>query len=83
MGAAPFFSGAQQKRATINKLPNSVDELIDELDKFYPEYVPALGDAPEAIHRKAGARELVLHLKKLRAKRDRTDEPPRQRQRSR
>lgn len=53
------------------KFPISADDLVDELDKFVPEYVPQAGDSMDLIQRNAGKRELVLFLKRLREHRDR------------
>lgn len=59
----------------MQHLPPSVDELIDELDKAYPEYLPKPGDTLEQIHDRAGARGLVLLLKTLRDRKNSSDKP--------
>lgn len=45
------------------QLPNTSVELIDDLDRMFPEQVPQAGDSMETIQRYAGKRELVLLLK--------------------
>jgi hypothetical protein len=60
-------------RPPINKLPPTVDDLIDELDTLVPELVPSADTPLLEIQRHAGKRELVLFLKRLR---DRRAAPP-------
>lgn len=50
----------------MQRFPHTVTELIDELDKLYPEVVSRPGDSPEKIFYAAGQRSVVLHLKQLR-----------------
>lgn len=45
------------------KFPASANELVDELDRLFPEVVPAAGDDMIAIQRQAAKRELVQLLK--------------------
>lgn len=54
------------REARINKLPATVDDLIDALDRLIPETIPSADDSLIAIQRRAGKRELVLFLKHLR-----------------
>lgn len=42
--------------------PASANELVDELDRIYPEVVPEPGDDLIAIHRQAAKREVVKFL---------------------
>lgn len=79
--AVPFFSCTEQPpRTLIQKLPATVDELIDELDRLVPEVIPSADARMIEIQRQAGKRELVLFLKNLQARRD---GPPRVRERKR
>jgi hypothetical protein len=64
----------------IQKLPPSVDELIDELDRFVPETIPSVDASMLDVQRQAGKRELVIFLKHLR---DKAKGSPRERKRSR
>jgi hypothetical protein len=48
------------------KFPDTAVGLIDELDRMYPERLPEIGDSLEAVHRRAGNREVVLFLKQWR-----------------
>lgn len=52
--------------------PTSANELVDELDKLVPEYVPEAGDDMITIQRRAGKRELVNFLKHWRDQRVRS-----------
>lgn len=45
------------------KFPASANELVDELDRMFPERVPEAGDDMITIQRAAGKRELILFLK--------------------
>lgn len=78
--AVPFFSGSDNREEPIQKLPASVDELIDELDRMIPEVIPATDARMIEIQRYAGKRELVVLLKTLRARRN---GPPREQKRKR
>lgn len=68
---SPFFHAPPTKEAPINKLPTSVDELIDELDRLCPEVIPGAAEDMISIQRRAGKRELVVMLKHLRDRRNR------------
>jgi hypothetical protein len=59
--------------------PATVGDLIAELDKLYPEYVPTPGDSPEKIFHAAGQRAVVVHLKKWRESASRPAPAPRPR----
>jgi hypothetical protein len=67
-------------RPDIQKLPATVDDLIDELDRLVPEVIPSADESLISIQRHAGKRELVVFLKLLRSRRD---GPPRVRERKR
>lgn len=41
------------------KLPVYTEEFLDWLDAYWPHKCPELGDSVEAIHRYAGARDLI------------------------
>lgn len=71
LGGPPFFQVPPTKEAPINKLPTSVDELIDELDRLCPEVIPGAAEDMISIQRRAGKRELVVMLKHLRDRRNR------------
>ena len=79
----PFFHVPINARTLIQKLPATVDELIDELDRLVPEVIPNADARMIEIQRYAGKRELVLLLKTLRDRRDRRDDKPRVRERNR
>ena len=49
--------------------PASANELVDELDRMFPEVVPEAGDDMITIQRKAAQREVVLTLKHWRDQR--------------
>lgn len=51
----------------MQRFPNTVDDLILELDKRYPEVAPQPGDDPQAVFQAALQRSVVLHLKEWRA----------------
>lgn len=42
--------------------PASASELVDELDRMFPEVVPEAGDDMIAVQRQAAKRELVKSL---------------------
>lgn len=77
---SPFFHVPISARTPINKLPATVDELIDELDRLIPEVIPSADDTLISIQRRAGKRELVVQLKFLRD-RPRAPSPVRERKR--
>lgn len=70
-------------RTLIQKLPATVDQLIDELDRLVPEVIPSADARMIEVQRYAGKRELVVLLKTLRNRRDRSGEQPRVRERKR
>ena len=45
------------------KFPASANDLVDELDRLFPEVVPEAGDDMIAIQRQAAKREVVRFLK--------------------
>ena len=45
------------------KFPASANELVDELDRLFPEVVPAAGDDMISIQRQSAKREVVQMLK--------------------
>jgi hypothetical protein len=49
------------------RFPNTVEELIAQLDERYPEVVPEPGDSNDEIMFAAGRRSLVNSLKQWRA----------------
>lgn len=44
------------------KFPSSSNELINELERIYPEVLPEEGESLERIHRRAGRREVIKFL---------------------
>ena len=50
----------------MNKLPITARELVDELLQFVPEVNPEPHETMQEIQRRAGKRELVLFLQRLR-----------------
>lgn len=46
-------------------LPNTIKELIDQLDNSYPERCPDLQQSEREIWMYAGSRQLVKHLIRL------------------
>lgn len=70
VGGPLFFMCRAAPEATINKLPATVDDLIDELDRLVPEVIPSADESLIEIQRRAGKRELVVQLKFLRDRRN-------------
>ena len=52
----------------MERFPNTVDELIRELDEQYPEVVAEPGDDPNEIFQAALQRTVVTRLKERRAR---------------
>jgi hypothetical protein len=61
------------------RFPNSVDELIAELDRKFPEFIPDADDSERKIFHAAGQRSVVNFLKQWRASASHTPPAPRQR----
>ena len=51
----------------MSPFPNTPDDLITELARLYPEYVPSPADDMATIQYKAGQRSVVAYLKQWRA----------------
>jgi len=49
-----------------NELPNTVDELIDLLDKIFPEKSATRGEKPYDLYHQGGQRSVVRWLIQLR-----------------
>jgi hypothetical protein len=47
----------------LNPLPDTVEDLIKELETLYPPRCVAVGDTLEAAHRYAGSVELIEALR--------------------
>lgn len=50
------------------RFPNTVDELIAELDRQYPEVIARPGDSPDEIMHRALQRAVVTDLRDRRAR---------------
>jgi hypothetical protein len=51
----------------MKRFPNSVDDLIRELDEQYPEVIAKPGDDPQQVFQAQLQRAVVLQLKHWRA----------------
>jgi len=65
------------------RFPNSVDDLLRELDKRFPEVIADPGDRIEDVMFESGQRSVVTYLKSWRANAHKEPPPPRQRGRGR
>jgi hypothetical protein len=54
------------------KFPASANELVDELDRLFPEVVPSADDTMIEIQRQSAKREMVQFLKHWRDQRVRS-----------
>ncbi len=61
----------------MKAFPNTVDDLLAELDRIFPEPVIAADTSMDEIKYDAGQRSVVLFLKKWRANPQQEAAPPR------
>lgn len=65
------------------RFPNTVDDLIAELDRRFPETVPEPGNDHSEIMFAAGRRSVVTFLKRWRENAGKPPAPPKERGRGR
>ena len=61
----PFLEGLNMNDSDDLVLPTKVDDLIELLNKVYPEKSPSLNDKPNEIYFQAGQRDVVKFINTL------------------